>query len=394
MTKKPKKQKEKKKSQEKPAEEREASIEGLSEWQRLNREYREKKAREENEQKKEIKEQQTIRLKGEDELFDEETAESDEEVRDLEQEFEPESEVDGQEESEEAEPIMTLVSDDVSEDLETEELPKKARKKRLKKEKKEVKERIEREHILRALPVLFFASVFFLTSLYFLTPYAMLKNITVSGNKEVTQKQILDASKIDQRDYTLTTFLHQRDYAQSITDSNPWIKETKLTYQFPVNFHIQIKENTIAAYSYSAEQYYPVLTSGEELPTPVDAEGMPESFIRLDFSDKSMLRSFIKQLLVLPETVTAKIGSVQHTPSKATPDLLTINMVDGNTVFVPLADLSKKLVYYDKIQAQLTPPSTVDMEIGIFSYLTTPPEKTEEAAPREEETVSPQEDVN
>ncbi|GGE34185.1 cell division protein FtsQ/DivIB [Streptococcus himalayensis] len=419
MTKKRKKQKEKKRHQEKSTDQPELAVEELSEWQKLNQEYLEKKAREQAEQEKEAEEQKKIRLEGEEDVAadaEEADADADKEETASQEEATDKKEADGEEsegdsrDTEEKETseedVPTLLSkEDIPEEdeEEAEQLSEKELKKQLKAEKKQARREakaaragntVDKKHILRAVPIFLMSILVCALSIYFLTPYASLKEVTVSGNKEVSSKDILSASNIHPQDYTVTTFLQQKDHAQKITKSNPWIKETKLTYQFPITFKIKVKENTIVAYSYSAEQYYPVLSSGEELPTPVDAAKMPESFIRLDFSDKSMLRSFVQQLVVLPETVVANMGTVQHTPSRATPDLLTVNMLDGNTVLVPLGDLSKKLVYYNKIQGNLLPPSTVDMEVGIFSHLTTPPEKTEELETTEEELTLPQEDVN
>ena len=124
----------------------------------------------------------------------------------------------------------------------------------------------------------------------------------------------------------------------------------------------------MVAYDYSGEQYFPVLSSGEEISSPVKKSQLPKSYIRLDFSDKAMLKKFVQQLSGISDTIKSEIQTVQHTPSKATEDLLTITMTDGNKVLVPLSEVAKKLPYYEKIKPQLTETSVVDMEVGIFSY--------------------------
>lgn len=43
-------------------------------------------------------------------------------------------------------------------------------------------------------------------------------------------------------------------------------------------------------------------------------------------------------------------------------------MNDSDEVLVPLSEMSKKLPYYSKIKPQLSEPSVVDMEAGIYSY--------------------------
>ncbi|MFQ7524821.1 MAG: cell division protein FtsQ, partial [Streptococcus salivarius] len=56
--------------------------------------------------------------------------------------------------------------------------------------------------------------------------------------------------------------------------------------------------------------------------------------------------------------------------TKATSDLLTIELYDGNSIRVPLSQLTVKLPYYEKIKSQLSDGSIVDMEVGL--YTTTP----------------------
>ena len=55
-------------------------------------------------------------------------------------------------------------------------------------------------------------------------------------------------------------------------------------------------------------------------------------------------------------------------PSKVTSDLIRLTMNDSDEVLVPLSEMSKKLPYYSKIKPQLSEPSVVDMEAGVYSY--------------------------
>ena len=190
----------------------------------------------------------------------------------------------------------------------------------------------------------------------------------MTGNKQLSKTEVLDASGIQKEDYTLTTYLSQKAHARNIKLSNLWVKKAEISYQFPITFKIKITEYTVVAYDYSGEQYFPVLSSGEEIATPVKKSQLPKSYITLDFSDKAMLKKFVQQLSSISDTIKSEIQTVQHTPSKATEDLLTITMTDGNKILVPLSEVAKKLPYYEKIKPQLTETSVVDMEAGIFSY--------------------------
>ena len=336
--------------------------EKLSEWQKRNKEYLEKKAQEEAEKEKELAEQKKQHLPNSEKKKVEKNDESAEEVT-----------ADTQEnESEETEkPTETETSEEGQDkplDKAALRKKKKAERKQAKQNEKETREKIAPRHVYRALPVLILSSVLLILAVYFISPYSKLKNIEVTGNKQLSKTEVLEASSIQKEDYTLTTYLSQKAHAKNIKQSNLWAEKAEITYRFPITFKIKVAEYKVVAYDYSGEQYFPVLSSGEEIANPVTKSQLPKSYIRLDFSDKAMLKKFVRQLAGISDTIKSEIQTVQHTPSKVTEDLLTLMMTDGNKIIVPLSEVAKKLPYYEKIKPQLTEASIVDMEAGIFSY--------------------------
>lgn len=345
----------------KQEDQKEQETEKLSEWQKRNKEYLEKKAQEEAEKEKELAEQKKQHLPNPEKSDvgeEDEKAEVTSDTQEAESEDLEESTVTEFSEEEQ----------DASLDKATLRKKKKAERKQAKQEAKETREKIAPRHIYRALPVLILSSILLILAVYFISPYSKLKNIEVTGNKQLSKTEVLDASGIQKEDYTLTTYLSQKAHARNIKLSNLWVKKAEISYQFPITFKIKITEYTVVAYDYSGEQYFPVLSSGEEIATPVKKSQLPKSYITLDFSDKAMLKKFVQQLSGISNTIKSEIQTVQHTPSKATEDLLTITMTDGNKILVPLSEVAKKLPYYEKIKPQLTETSVVDMEAGIFSY--------------------------
>lgn len=335
--------------------------EKLSEWQKRNKEYLEKKAQEEAEKEKELAEQKKQHFPNPEKS---DVGEEDEKTEVTSDTQEAESE--DLEES-----TVTEFSEEEQDELldkATLRKKKKAERKQAKQEAKEAREKIAPRHVYRALPVLILSSILLILAIYFISPYSKLKNIEVTGNKQLSKTEVLDASSIQKEDYTLTTYLSQKAHARNIKLSSLWVKKAEISYQFPITFKIKVTEYTVVAYDYSGEQYFPVLSSGEEIATPVKKFQLPKSYITLDFSDKAMLKKFVQQLSGISNTIKSEIQTVQHTPSKATEDLLTITMTDGNKILVPLSEVAKKLPYYEKIKPQLTETSVVDMEAGIFSY--------------------------
>lgn len=335
--------------------------EKLSEWQKRNKEYLEKKAQEEAEKEKELAEQKKQDLPNPEKL---DAGEEDEKP-----------EVTSDTQKAESEDLEESTSTEFSEEEQDKPLDKtdlrkkkKAERKKAKQNEKETREKIAPRHVYRALPVLILSSVLLILAVYFISPYSKLKNIEVTGNKQLSKTEVLEASSIQKEDYTLTTYLSQKAHAKNIKQSNLWAEKAEITYRFPITFKIKVTEYKVVAYDYSGEQYFPVLSSGEEIANPVTKSQLPKSYIRLDFSDKAMLKKFVRQLAGISDTIKSEIQTVQHTPSKATEDLLTLMMTDGNKIIVPLSEVAKKLPYYEKIKPQLTEASIVDMEAGIFSY--------------------------
>lgn len=254
-----------------------------------------------------------------------------------------------------------------------EETDKKGKKrKKTKKEKKKVEKPSKKKaprpsngQLLRSLPVFLVAGLGIVLSAYFMSPLSTVKKLQVSGNQVVDRQQILERSGIQNQDYTLTTFLSQTAYERNITESSPWIRSTRITYSFPTTFRIRISEYGVIAYQSKDGKSYPILTSG----TIINQEANPDANQMLvQFDDAGKIKDLAGQLDKLSSDIRSQIQTISLTPSKASQDLLTLDMRDNNQVLVPLSELDKKLAYYPSVTAQIAEPSIIDMESGIFSY--------------------------
>ena len=341
----------------------------LSEWQRRNQEYQKKKQIEEQEEKEkkaqEEKERQELlnqKTPSEDPEADGQDGESaeveeDENVADVAEEGLQETLPDGIDEENEEEKIIYLT--EPSEDrFEEEELAKKAKK----------EGQIARRHIYRAIPVLVISTLIAVFSVYLLTPLAKQKIIEFSGNKNADQTLLFEKSQIQDRDYTLTTFLNRDRYLANMKAASPWVKDISMTYAFPTTFKVQVEEHQVFGYYVTEEDHYPILENGEVVETPVAADQLPKAYLTVRFSDRELVRQFVKQLGKIPSSVRDEIESVDLTPSKVTKDLVTLTMKDGTKVLVPVSQIKRKLPYYSQIRKLIEDDSVIDMEAGIYSY--------------------------
>lgn len=336
----------------------------LSEWQKRNQEYLKKKAEEEVALAEEKEKERQARMASKSEKSDAtEDQESESDPKD------PESAKDDTEEKvEESEDVKKEVPKEEPKSKE----PKKQNKQNKKIEKKPVKEKpakpkIPGVHIWRAISILFLSLLLLVVSAYLLSPYATMKDIRVEGTVQTTDDDIRQASGIQDSDYTINLLLDKAKYEEQIK-SNYWVESAQLVYQFPTKFTIKVKEYDIVAYYISGENHYPILSSGQLETSSVSLVSLPETYISVLFNDSEQIKTFTSELSQISPELKSAIQKVELAPSKVTSDLIRLTMNDSDEVLVPLSEMSKKLPYYSKIKPQLSEPSVVDMEAGIYSY--------------------------
>ena len=336
----------------------------LSEWQKRNQEYLKKKAEEEAALAEEKEKERQARMG--------EESEKSEDKQDQESESNPKdpesAKEDAKEKAEDSEEVKKEVSKEKSkstESTEKENQDKKLAKKATK--EKPAKAKIPAIHILRALTILFPSLLLLIVSAYLLSPYATMKDIRVEGTVQTTDDDIRQASGIQDSDYTINLLLDKAKYEEQIK-SNYWVESAQLVYQFPIMFTIKVKEYDIVAYYVSGENHYPILSSGQLETSSVSLVSLPETYLSVLFNDSEQIKTFTSELAQISPELKAAIQKVELAPSKVTSDLIRLTMNDSDEVLVPLSEMSKKLPYYSKIKPQLSEPSVIDMEAGIYSY--------------------------
>ena len=336
----------------------------LSEWQKRNQEYLKKKAEEEAALAEEKEKERQARMG--------EESEKSEDKQDQESEADHEesesAKEDAKEKAEDSEEVKKEVSKEKSkstESTEKENQDKKLAKKATK--EKPAKAKIPALHILRALTILFPSLLLLIVSAYLLSPYATMKDIRVEGTVQTTDDDIRQASGIQDSDYTINLLLDKAKYEEQIK-SNYWVESAQLVYQFPIMFTIKVKEYDIVAYYVSGENHYPILSSGQLETSSVSLVSLPETYLSVLFNDSEQIKTFTSELAQISPELKAVIQKVELAPSKVTSNLIRLTMNDSDEVLVPLSEMSKKLPYYSKIKPQLSEPSVIDMEAGIYSY--------------------------
>lgn len=336
----------------------------LSEWQKRNQEYLKKKAEEEAVLAEEKEKERQARMASKSEKSDA--------TEDQESESDPKDPKSAKEDAKEKVEASEEVKKEVPKEEPKSKEPKKQNKQDKKIEKKPVKEKpvkpkIPGVHIWRAISILFLSLLLLVVSAYLLSPYATMKDIRVEGTVQTTDDDIRQASGIQDSDYTINLLLDKAKYEEQIK-SNYWVESAQLVYQFPTKFTIKVKEYDIVAYYVSGESHYPILSSGQLETSSVSLVSLPETYISVLFNDSEQIKTFTSELAQISPELKAAIQKVELVPSKVTSDLIRLTMNDSDEVLVPLSEMSKKLPYYSKIKPQLSEPSVIDMEAGIYSY--------------------------
>lgn len=333
----------------------------LSEWQKRNQEYLKKKAEEEAALAEEKEKERQARMASKSEDSDEtEDQESESDSKD------PESaKEDAKEKVEESEEVKKEATEEEQKSKEPKKEDKNLAKKATK--KKTAKAKIPGIHILRAFTILFPSLLLLIVSAYLLSPYATMKDIRVEGTVHTTADDIRQISGIQDSDYTINLLLDKAKYEEQIK-SNYWVESAQLVYQFPTKFTIKVKEYDIVAYYVSGENHYPILSSGQLETSSVSLVSLPETYLSVLFNDSEQIKTFTSELAQISPELKTAIQKVELAPSKVTSDLIRLTMNDSDEVLVPLSEMSKKLPYYSKIKPQLSEPSVIDMEAGIYSY--------------------------
>lgn len=336
----------------------------LSEWQKRNQEYLKKKAEEEAALAEEKEKERQARMASKSEKSDAtEEQESESDSKDSKS-----AKKESEEKVEESEDVKKVASKEEPKSKKTEKEDKRDKKIEKKPVKeKPVKPKIPGVHIWRAISILFLSMILLVVSAYLLSPYATMKDIHVEGTVQTTADDIRQASGIQDSDYTINLLLDKAKYEEQIK-SNYWVESAQLVYQFPTKFTIKVKEYDIVAYYVSGENHYPILSSGQLETSSVSLVSLPETYISVLFNDSQQIKTFTSELAQISPELKAAIEKVELAPSKVTSDLIRLTMNDSDEVLVPLSEMSKKLPYYSKIKPQLSEPSVIDMEAGIYSY--------------------------
>lgn len=223
------------------------------------------------------------------------------------------------------------------------------------------------ENLIKMWPFLLIAVVGIVSSTYVISPLSKIGSFTSQGNQHESAKQIAAATNIKTGDHVWRIINANKQISSNIIKTFPRVKSVAITFKFPNHFFAKIKEYNESLYLKTGNNYQIVLSNGAVVSDKqIDAQKLNDMPV-LDSFSLQEAKEFAIAYETLKDKVKSQITTVTKTPTNVTKDFIAIEMKDGNEVRVPLSQMDDKLPYYTSVATQLTEPSVVDMEAGIYA---------------------------
>jgi cell division protein FtsQ len=228
------------------------------------------------------------------------------------------------------------------------------------------------KRVRRRLTIIVSISVVLILGLvYYVSPLSKLGAISVVNNESVSKEEIIKSSKLKTDDSLWSQYFSRKTNERAIVKQNKRVKSAKISLSGINNFKIKIVNFKEIAYEKVDKGYVVVLESGtvmsDKILTDKDLNKSLPTLEGFNSKDDKVME-VIKEYNQIDAKIRTKISNIKYTPSKVNPDLVTLNMNDGNQVLISSEDMKTKLKYYDQVAGNMQEKGVIDMEVGIYSY--------------------------
>ena len=175
------------------------------------------------------------------------------------------------------------------------------------------------------------------------------KNIIITGNKEVKDYEIIEAANL--KNYPSFISIIKSKITKTLKQ-NQFIKEVQIMKNFKFQITINVTEEKVVAYNLTNQSY--LLSNGTYI-NDKNFLGVPQLN---NYTPEDVLKNFAEELGKLDEDIIADISEIEYSPSKnETGETIDstrfkLKMKDGNTVYINVKKCNV-LSYYNQIYASL-----------------------------------------
>ncbi|MBA9024960.1 MULTISPECIES: cell division protein FtsQ/DivIB [Bacillaceae] len=218
----------------------------------------------------------------------------------------------------------------------------------------------------RLILLLSFFFILIACVLYFLSPLSHIKEIKVRGNQYLSSDQIVSLSGLTND--TNIWKVNKRELINKMKESQEEIESVTVTTQFPNSVLITITEFERIAYLSKNNRFYPIMENGKILTELKRGEIPVFAPVLIDFTEGDALNLLLDELKALPEEIRNSISEIRKEPTKTDLYHITMFMNDGFEVSATSRTLSKKMIHYPSIVAQLDPKvkGVINLEVGSY----------------------------
>lgn len=201
--------------------------------------------------------------------------------------------------------------------------------------------------------------------LYIISPLSKIKSVTVSGNSDLSAKQVEQATQVYQGRFIWNVILQHKKLCTRARYRQPQINHVQVQLAGPQKVKLIVSENALLGTAKLGQQNYAVLSNGHLQATNASGKGMVyQSFT----NHRAELKTVAKQIGKLKPAIRNDISTVSYQPTSDAPSRIILYMNDGNTVLANLNTVGKKLAFYPSIVANMNKTGVIDLQVGAYSY--------------------------
>ncbi len=183
-----------------------------------------------------------------------------------------------------------------------------------------------------------------LASIYFLVAYLIhlpIRNIYITGNEFVSDKEIITASELDGYPQYINTYF--TDIKGNLL-KNEYIKSVEIRRKILNKIYIDIEEyEPIAIYNDKL-----ILSSNKQVENKYHIDYVPYIVNNID----SLYDKFVTSFSKINKDTLLKISHIEYSPNDVDKERFILYMVDGNYVHITLSKI-EKLNKYNSIVSEL-----------------------------------------
>ncbi len=220
---------------------------------------------------------------------------------------------------------------------------------------------------------------------YVISPLSDVETLSVEGNQEVTDQDLLSLSPARPEMPVFITLLNKEELESHLESQHPQVKNVELSVESWNDLIFSIEEYQTVAYLVEDEQYYNVLETGEilEKPREISIGNHP---ILHNFEESDVLDRLLDELADLDSTIQESISEIEYSPHDSNEYRVTLYMNDGYKVYASIPTFADQMRYYPAMREAIAgKPGVFHLESGAyFEPLEKEDEKTRESSEEDE----------